>query len=172
MKGHTDISVMLCVNAAGFFLYDVGLCAVFRQSFGVPFLVHALFCLLTYWLCLTEEYSFAWYSTSALMFEASTLFLNVRWYYIATKNTGHALFSTVQTLFVIIFILARDLWGTCFLFRYVFMALLSPDADGMDYLHWCLLWFCGGASIMLNTYWTYEIFISAMRGPKSKSKSS
>ena len=64
--------------ALGFFLWDLHLCIKYFKNYGIAFLLHAVFCTMTYFIASVYQ-SMITYSLMALCYESSTPLLNLRW---------------------------------------------------------------------------------------------
>eukprot|EP00472_Partenskyella_glossopodia_P004392 CAMPEP_0197515864 /NCGR_PEP_ID=MMETSP1318-20131121/848_1 /TAXON_ID=552666 /ORGANISM="Partenskyella glossopodia, Strain RCC365" /LENGTH=254 /DNA_ID=CAMNT_0043064335 /DNA_START=173 /DNA_END=937 /DNA_ORIENTATION=- len=152
--------------AAGFFAWDLYLCVSHFSVFGMEFVIHASFCLVTYLICgYVQEHPFAWHASSLLMFELSTPFLHSRWAMIEFKWDPQ-LITYFTYMFAAAFFVARILWGNFYAFPLIWRALVY----GPKIPVWQagMFWFNSILSAMINTYWMIFIIKSGMKGKRKK----
>jgi len=94
--------------ATGYFMWDMKLCFS-EKKLNLGFALHACLCFLVY---LFGQFPFLnYYGSFFLLFESSTVFLNLRKMLLAMGKTGHALLPIVSQLFAVVFFLVRIVGG-------------------------------------------------------------
>jgi hypothetical protein len=78
ITGSTDMSMTTISIAFGYFIYDTLIILKHYQVDGPALLAHGVLCLITYGLAIEFEVFHA-YGPVFLLFESSTLFVNIRW---------------------------------------------------------------------------------------------
>jgi hypothetical protein len=78
VSGSTDMSMTTIAIAFGYFIYDTLIILKHLKVDGVALLAHGVLCLITYGLAI-EFKVFHAYGPVFLLFESSTLFVNIRW---------------------------------------------------------------------------------------------
>lgn len=147
--GFTDLSKFIINISAGYFLYDVHLCITNYKSEGILNLIHALYCCTLYqYVALLKIYQF--YLVSALLWEISTPFLHLRWYFYKIRSLG-TMYNINNILLVTTFFVFRIIWGT--LISYWFLGELNTNKFAYI-LKTCVL-----IGNLLNYYW-FSIMIS------------
>ena len=143
--------------AAGYFLWDMVLCVVYRGSFKDDVLFHAVICGIGYLLVL--HYNYMLYESAVLLlFEWSTPILNIG---LLAKTYRYGLTTIAcYTLFSIIFFLVRVVFGTVYIFYYVLphaWLLRTQYPWGMTLWTLCSV----TAAACLNICWAYKLFQSS-----------
>lgn len=107
---------MLTAMAAGYFLWDALICLVFIKFFGIGFLVHGTVSAGVF-LIGTSPY-IIYYAPIFLLFEASTPFLNIRWFAIKFPHLVSDNFKLVNNIVLILtFFFVRICWGWVQVYR-------------------------------------------------------
>lgn len=95
---------------AGYFLYDVYICATRFSQNGVEFTLHAVFCCLAYWYpALTGHLHYL--GACFLMWELSTPFLYLRWVLLKTGRAEGRLMMPANLAFALSFFGCRIVYG-------------------------------------------------------------
>eukprot|EP00937_MAST-01D_sp_MAST-1D-sp2_P002154 g2154.t1 len=153
--------------AAGFFAWDLWLCARHRAVFGAGMVLHAALCLSAY---VTTAYlaTFSWAGAFALLYEASTPFLNARFALVKAGRTAGPWarpFFHVQLGFMLSFFVARVVGGVYF----VRHAWFWPER--------CVPWllrvqsvFVVGGTTALNFFWFGVIVQGAIEHTRSAAR--
>ena len=79
MNGYSSAPAVQMGIASGYFIYDLLICIYHYKAFGNSFLIHAMVCLSIYMIS-DQTATIQYYTTFFLLFELSTLFLNVATY--------------------------------------------------------------------------------------------
>lgn len=161
----TSALVRLCsATAVGFFLWDTVICVKYLNDWGVSFLFHGLFCLTIFcqvaWFQITVAYALG-----ALYYEASTPFLNIRWYMQQTKAYSHFMWQPMTVLFALSFFLVRIGYGAVHTWSILLMVhretcqpLLARILSVTIIL----------SSFGLNCKWAFDIIMSVVKVRKPK----
>eukprot|EP00467_Chlorarachnion_reptans_P009437 CAMPEP_0114524304 /NCGR_PEP_ID=MMETSP0109-20121206/21778_1 /TAXON_ID=29199 /ORGANISM="Chlorarachnion reptans, Strain CCCM449" /LENGTH=243 /DNA_ID=CAMNT_0001705727 /DNA_START=126 /DNA_END=854 /DNA_ORIENTATION=- len=144
--------LVTCSVAAGFFAWDLCACVYHHNVFGVPFILHAAFCLATYLICgFIQEAPMAWHAASFLMFELSTPILHIRWAVIEFK-LGDTAVTVCTYLFALCFFLVRIIWGNFHAIPLVVYVLLDRPKE-LPIWQAGAFWILLSITFSLNGYW-------------------
>jgi len=167
LKGTSNAWLVTVSVAAGFFMWDLGICLYHVKLYGWTMVFHACFCLVTYLICgYVREVPMAWHACSFLLFELSTPILHIRATLIDYKASS-TLITYATYAFGIAFTLVRIIWGNFYAFPPVWRVLWNKPKE-MPVWQAAFFWCNSIASATLNTYWMYQIAASAMKTRKPK----
>ena len=166
LNGTSSVSRFTAHMAFSYFLWDIWICIQYYSDYGFSFLFHGLFCALAY-LIITFPQCMMKCGFSALLYEASTPFLNARWCLrdinMHRTNTWHY----ANVLFAIVFVIVRVCFGTWL----IHVVIQSASTDSCVPL-WIriLSVIIITASYILNGYWTVNIAKNAIKHSKKTAK--
>ncbi|KAI0172353.1 DUF887-domain-containing protein [Hypoxylon sp. FL1284] len=108
--GYTGAAAMIQACAAGYFLYDLIITASNLSVFGLGMLAHAISALLVYSFGFRPFVNY--YSTNFILWELSSPFLNIHWFFDKLNMTGSRaqLYNGLMLIFT--FFSCRLVWGT------------------------------------------------------------
>ncbi|XXG99097.1 AMP deaminase [Hypoxylon texense] len=108
--GYTGGAAMIQAFAAGYFLYDLIITASHPNIFGLGMLAHAVSALLVYSFGFRPFVNY--YSTNFILWELSSPFLNIHWFFDKLGMTGSRaqLYNGLMLIFT--FFSCRLVWGT------------------------------------------------------------
>ncbi|KAI1765991.1 DUF887-domain-containing protein [Hypoxylon sp. FL1150] len=108
--GYTGGAAMIQAFAAGYFLYDLIVTATHINIFGLGMLAHAVSALLVYSFGFRPFVNY--YSTNFILWELSSPFLNIHWFFDKLGMTGSRaqLYNGLMLIFT--FFSCRLVWGT------------------------------------------------------------
>ncbi|KAG7092660.1 hypothetical protein E1B28_008997 [Marasmius oreades] len=145
LYGWDDRVGTLQAIAVAFFLWDTLNELILADELG--FVLHGLACLLIYTFAFSPY--LCYFATRSLLWETSTIFLNIHWFLDKTKQTGSAFQLVNGILLIITFFCARIVYGlwTSYEFWRVIMGAELPFAF--------YLVFCTGNILLtgLNLVW-------------------
>jgi hypothetical protein len=161
----TSHLVRLCsALTVGFFIWDVVVCVRYLKDWGVAFLFHGVFCLTIYlqvaWFQVTVAHAFG-----ALYYEASTPFLNARWYMQQAKAYKHPFFNYLTYAFASAFIGVRIFFGGFHTYSILIMCTEETCLPLFARVIASIVIVC---SFGLNCKWAFDIVVSATKVRKTK----
>ncbi|KAK4240708.1 TLC domain-containing protein [Achaetomium macrosporum] len=108
--GYTGACGLVQALAAGYFVWDVGITLLNLDIFGLGLLAHGVSALAVYTLGFRPYLNF--YSPTFILYELSTPFLNIHWFFDKLNLTGSKpqLYNGIALL--VTFFLCRLIWGT------------------------------------------------------------
>mmetsp|Transcript_10053 Transcript_10053/g.36719 ORF Transcript_10053/g.36719 Transcript_10053/m.36719 type:complete len:583 (-) Transcript_10053:336-2084(-) len=128
IRDYTRNTQRMVTVSAGFFLWDVGLCAMHYKTFGAGLLMHAFVCFLMYALA-TLFHVFHYYGCMFLLWESSTLFLHVKWALEQYDLKGSMVYICNGLAFMFVFFMVRIVLGNIVfyeLYRELLPMLFAP----------------------------------------------
>ncbi|KAG0646026.1 putative TLC domain-containing [Hyphodiscus hymeniophilus] len=177
--GYTGAAGLVQALATGYFLFDLVVMVRYLKIFGLGMLAHASSCLLTYTLGFRPIFNY--YGCVFMLYELSTPFLNIHWFFdkLGMTGTRAQLYNGLMLLGV--FFCCRLIWGAYSsfnIYRDVWNALhfdakthdLSTNGEimkfGGDRLlpTWLVMLYMGGHVTLqvLNVFW-FGKMIAAVR---------
>eukprot|EP01130_Rhizamoeba_saxonica_P015971 TRINITY_DN7293_c0_g1_i1.p1 TRINITY_DN7293_c0_g1~~TRINITY_DN7293_c0_g1_i1.p1 ORF type:complete len:267 (+),score=27.20 TRINITY_DN7293_c0_g1_i1:23-802(+) len=168
----TEASWLISTIACGYFSFDLVLSIIHFNTFGWQFLLHAVYCGITYFVACAP--AFHYFTTFFLLFESSTIFLDL--YYMSgdivvvseKPSSGLVLFNTISSyVFALVFFIVRILCGNYF--SYLFLSFMWANWNEMTLWVWGFLGSNTILSSALNFFWLAEI-IKAAVGPTTPDK--
>jgi hypothetical protein len=169
---HTAVSRLLCCFSAGYFIWDLVTCALNLRFFGPSFLIHGIYCTFVYASVSLPSPMFQRLAVCFLLFEVSTIFLNLgdtankmKKYPLHAKSSVLGQIQTINfALFALTFLLARLGFGNYCLYDLIILAYerfgeftLWRQISMVTYVFMCCV------SSVLNTYWFYKIILKGYR---------
>ncbi|EGO53391.1 hypothetical protein NEUTE1DRAFT_92636 [Neurospora tetrasperma FGSC 2508] len=108
--GYTGASGMIQALACGYFVWDLGITLLNFDIFGFGLLAHAVSALVVYSFGFRPFLNY--YSTTFILYELSTPFLNIHWFFDKLNMTGSRaqLYNGIALL--VTFFGCRLIWGT------------------------------------------------------------
>ncbi|KAK4674252.1 hypothetical protein QC763_118810 [Podospora pseudopauciseta] len=108
--GYTGASGMIQALAAGYFVWDLGITLLNLDIFGLGLLAHAVSALAVYTFGFRPYLNY--YSSIFILYELSTPFLNIHWFFDKLNMTGSKpqLYNGIALL--VVFFCCRLVWGT------------------------------------------------------------
>lgn len=140
--------------ATGYFIWDT-LDAVFCFD-AVGFVLHGFACFLIYSLSFRPFVGY--YSTRCLLWETSTIFLNIHWFLDKTGKTGSPQQFVNGIVLLFTFLFVRIIWGGIVSYQF-FLELLKVR----DEIPALLFLVYGGGNLVLqglNYFWFYSMIIA------------
>ncbi|KAI1336402.1 TLC domain-containing protein [Xylariaceae sp. FL0016] len=128
--GYDGAAAMIQALAAGYFLYDLILTASNVGIFGLGMLAHAISALLVYSFGFRPFVNY--YSTNFILWELSSPFLNIHWFFDKLGMTGSRAQLYNGLALIATFFSCRLVWGTIqsfLVFRDVWAALSTTPAS-------------------------------------------
>ncbi|KAH9224637.1 TLC domain-containing protein [Leptodontidium sp. 2 PMI_412] len=109
MWGYTGAAALVQALATGYFLFDLVVMVRYLDVFGLGMLAHALSCLITYTLGFRPIFNY--YGCVFMLYELSTPFLNIHWFFDKMGMTGTRaqLYNGIALL--VVFFSCRLVWG-------------------------------------------------------------
>jgi hypothetical protein len=163
----TSAVVRFAANlTAGFFVWDTYVVLKYYNDWGPQYLLHAAFCLVTYATIALGQIGVT-NAFCALFYEASTPFLNIRWFMRQLLNPEKhhegrllQLWQLNNVLFVVVFVGVRFVYGS-----YLTYSVLRMVRDETCLPTWTRVssTVSIGSSYVLNTFWTTLVVRNAMR---------
>ncbi|AEO65413.1 uncharacterized protein THITE_2112374 [Thermothielavioides terrestris NRRL 8126] len=108
--GYTGACGLVQALAAGYFVWDLGITLLNLDIFGLGLLAHAVSALAVYTFGFRPYLNY--YSPTFILYELSTPFLNIHWFFDKLNMTGSKpqLYNGIALL--VTFFLCRIVWGT------------------------------------------------------------
>uniref|UniRef100_A0A0G4HFR8 TLC domain-containing protein n=1 Tax=Chromera velia CCMP2878 TaxID=1169474 RepID=A0A0G4HFR8_9ALVE len=164
LRSRPPVYNLLSAMSIGYFLWDIVISILFEP---MEFIIHALMAGSTFMVTgYSEAFPMTWMGGAVLMFELSTVPLNLRWFLIAAGKTEGPVFQTVQMTFVILYALARIAWGDILVFPWVWYQLVYTTPD-METAFKAFIWVTSTTAAALNTWWFYVMVRKALK-PSSR----
>jgi len=168
--GYTGAAGLVQALATGYFLLDLVVMVRYLKVFGLGMLAHASSCLLTYTLGFRPIVNY--YGCVFVLYELSTPFLNIHWFFDKLGMTGTKAQLYNGVMLLVVFFSCRLVWGAYSsfnIYRDVWNALqfdpegtrLSSNEEMMRFggerllPTWLVvLYMCGHATLqVLNVFW-------------------
>lgn len=168
--GSTDSLILLGTLASGYFTFDVTH-AAYDYS-GLAFLLHAVLCDAAFTIGLFSPFMH-YYAAVFLMWEASTVFLNVGWFLLNVYDypSSSLPMKVVNAVFALTFFLCRIVYG-----NYKSMQLLSDIASLVSVYGWTpaltLYTLIDLGMTALNLYWFAKILRVVLGSAKPSTSTS
>ncbi|KAI1327565.1 DUF887-domain-containing protein [Xylariaceae sp. FL0255] len=108
--GYTGGAAMIQAFATGYFLWDLLMTAANLDIFGLGFLAHAVSALVVYSFGFRPFVNF--YSCNFILWELSTMFLNIHWFFDKLGMTGSKAQLYNGIMLILTFFSVRLIWGT------------------------------------------------------------
>ncbi|KAG9231126.1 TLC domain-containing protein [Amylocarpus encephaloides] len=179
MWGYTGSAGMVQAFATGYFLFDLTVMIRCLDVFGIGMLTHAASCIVTYTLGFRPVFNY--YGCVFMLYEMSTPFLNIHWFFDKLGMTGTKAQLYNGIALVSVFFSCRLVWGAYSsfnIYRDVWNAIhfdasatrLSTNDSMMMYGRdrslpmWLIIIYMGGHVILqlLNVFWLGKM-IAAIR---------
>ncbi|RDL34782.1 Uncharacterized protein BP5553_07910 [Venustampulla echinocandica] len=109
MWGYTGAAGMVQALATGYFLFDLAVMIRHLDVFGLGMLAHASSCLLTYTLGFRPIFNY--YGCVFMLYELSTPFLNLHWFFDKLDMTGSRAQLYNGLALISVFFSCRIVWG-------------------------------------------------------------
>lgn len=110
VTGATSSSLLISAIATGYFIYDSLVVLYHFKDDGVAYLIHGVLCMVTYGLA-TRFHVFQFYAPTFLLFETTTLFVNLRWLLVELQLKDSKLYFYNGLALLIAWFLVRIVWG-------------------------------------------------------------
>lgn len=149
----TPLVALTSQLALGYFVWDLFICVRFYEDYGPAFLLHALFCTITYYNAVMHH-NMVIYSLSALLYETSTPFLNLRWFLRTVLKHDGYWWIVCNKAFAAVFLTMRVGYGSYLTSVIVHYCWLSKYES---------VWMRGSSALMislsfaLNGWWSITI---------------
>lgn len=154
--GYTPYAGLVATLALGYFIWDASISLVYVKMFGVPFLIHGVVSAVMYYIGLGPF--ILYYSAIFILFEASTPFLNLRWFGLKFPGLFPSWFRFANNaILILIFFFIRICYGWYQAFNLT-VDFISNRSDPRFNLWGAVLIFLGNSTInALNIYWFYRM---------------
>ncbi|PBP20932.1 DUF887-domain-containing protein [Diplocarpon rosae] len=168
MWGYTGAAALVQALATGYFLFDLVVMVQYLDVFGLGMLAHAVSCLLTWTLGFRPIFNY--YGCVFMLYELSTPFLNIHWFFdkLGMTGTKAQLYNGITLL--VVFFCCRLVWGAYSsfnIYRDAWTALhfdrskiggdeqIMQFADDRSLPLWVLALYMSGHAILqaLNVWW-------------------
>lgn len=155
----------LSALATGYFLWDLSVSAMHIQTQGLGFFLHGAGCFLAFLFTLKPFLMYC--GPNFLIWELSTIFLNIHWYLDKFGMTGST-FQLINGFFLLsAYISARLLWGTYQSYALCVMLFgkgSDPTVSNVKFVY-------AGINIMLNglNFFWFRSMVNALRKRFNKS---
>ncbi|KAJ2449385.1 hypothetical protein GGF42_004786 [Coemansia sp. RSA 2424] len=150
---------------SAYFMWDICVSIGDAKKLGAGFILHAFASFGVY--ILSFRPSLQYYGASFIMFEASTIFLNMNWWMDKLGMTGSRLQLYNACALLFLYLTVRLLFGVYMSYK-LFADLNANGADMPIYL--CYFYRIANASIILLSYYWFYLMIAAVRKRFSPSK--
>jgi hypothetical protein len=165
LNGTSAVVRFVANLTAGFFLWDIYVVLKYYHYWGPQFLLHATFCLVTYSTVALGQIGVS-NAFCALFYEASTPFLNIRWFMRQLNLEEHRggrllqLWQLNNVLFAVVFVGVRFVYGS-----YLTYSVMQMVRDETCLPTWVRVSSAAsiGSSYALNSFWTTLVIRNAMR---------
>jgi len=109
MWGYTGAAALVQALATGYFLFDLVVMIRYLDVFGVGMLAHASSCFVTYTLGFRPIFNY--YGCVFMLYELSTPFLNIHWFFDKLGMTGTKAQFYNGLALLVVFFCCRLVWG-------------------------------------------------------------
>jgi hypothetical protein len=107
LYGHTDISACVIAFSFGFFVWDTFHHIFVAEKFEKEFVIHGVVCMLVYFFGNWPRQYLHWMGSLVLLYEVSSIFLNLRYMLIIAGRSKTSLFAGVEMAFALLFLSIR-----------------------------------------------------------------
>lgn len=155
--------------STGYFFWDLWTILTNEGQFSVPFLIHAITCIFSYWFA--QKPFLHYWGCYFLLYELSTPCLHARKAMLSLDMKSWPSFASIEKAFGMIFIFARVVVGfpVSFLFWRQMHALMTSESFGPHNRYVVYFYLLANTSITgLNIYWTSLILSGFFRRAKRK----
>ncbi|AQZ11887.1 TDA4 (YJR116W) [Zygosaccharomyces parabailii] len=167
-----DLCAMASSVTLGYFLWDLGVCILHYELYGLQFMAHCLSSLYVVALTL-KPFCLSW-AGKFLLFEASTPFVNNNWFITqlsrgASKPVVPLWFNVLNGLLLLaVFFTVRILWG--FTAILLLIHQMWKVRDQLPVLQTCILLSLNVTLNSLNVFWFYKMLRIARKMANGSSK--
>ncbi|TLD14983.1 hypothetical protein PspLS_10876 [Pyricularia sp. CBS 133598] len=181
--GYTGACAMIQSMAAGYFVWDLIITVLHFETFGIGVLMHAISALTVYSFGYRPVFNY--YATNFILYELSTPFLNIHWFFDKLGMTGTKAQLINGICLISVFFSCRLIWGnwqSALVYRDMWRAMrtseipvnstiICGDFDGMKVAVnpspiplWLVgAYFASNLTLnMLNVFWLFKM-ISAVK---------
>ncbi|KAJ2236274.1 hypothetical protein IWW45_001929 [Coemansia sp. RSA 485] len=164
LYGFDDYASRVYTIICGYFLWDTFVSISDVKKIGFGFVVHGLASFGVYILAFKP--SLQYYGASFIMFEASTIFLNINWWLDKLGMTGSKLqlYNAVTLLFL--YLTVRIMFGS-YMSYHLFEDLKARGTQTSAPLYYFYR-IANGSILLLSYYWFYLLIVGAMKRFSSK----
>lgn len=160
--GSTPYTSFYVSMALGYFIYDAIISLYYVRMFGIGFAVHGLVSTAVFIAGLENDF-IHYYSAAFLLFEASTPFLNVRWFGLKFGDAIPAWFQLANNVvLILVFFIARIAWGWYQLSCLVTDMYASVTDPRFPYFAATIILSCNMVLNVLNFYWFNKMLTVAV----------
>jgi len=164
--GSSEIAAHTLALACGYFLWDFAICLYYYQEYGFGLLVHGFVCFFVYFFTLRPLLQY--YGSVFLLFEISTIFLNLNGFLEAFGASGTLLHAINGILLIVSFFIFRLVFGYYSSFHF-FLDVWRNSKEIPIFL----IAFYYTANVILNglnVFWFWKMIKKALRKKDPKTK--
>ncbi|KAJ2162347.1 hypothetical protein GGF46_000711 [Coemansia sp. RSA 552] len=158
LYGFDSYAAWVYTIVCGYFLWDIFVSISDVKKLGVGFVIHGLASFGVY--ILSFRPSLQYYGASFIMFEASTIFLNINWWLDKLGMTGSRLQLYNASVLILLYLTVRIIFGTFMSFS-MFSELKSRGTQTPTFLYYFYR-IANCAVLGLSYYWFY-LMIAAVK---------
>ncbi|EHA57899.1 transmembrane protein 56 [Pyricularia oryzae 70-15] len=126
--GYTGACAMIQSLAAGYFVWDLIITALHFETFGIGVLMHAISALTVYSFGYRPVFNY--YATNFILYELSTPFLNIHWFFDKLGMTGTKAQLINGICLISVFFSCRLIWGnwqSALVYRDIWRAMRTSE---------------------------------------------
>eukprot|EP00164_Ancoracysta_twista_P004643 GFYU01006271.1.p1 GENE.GFYU01006271.1~~GFYU01006271.1.p1 ORF type:complete len:293 (+),score=48.11 GFYU01006271.1:115-879(+) len=171
LRGTSDLYWTTASISCGYFLWDILICLSTWKENGGGLFAHAVSCTVVYGITLIP--TFPYYGAVFLFFEASTPFLNLRWWLLTSGMKNTKLYIYNGLILIAVFFWARLWRGVPESIRFL---TFVAEVQSKDMAHPAIVWTLGFINILLNSlnvFWLTVLVRGAVKtlmAPKASAK--
>ncbi|KAJ2721364.1 hypothetical protein GGI07_004034 [Coemansia sp. Benny D115] len=166
LYGFSDYAAWVYSIICGYFLWDIVISTSDIKKGGIGFVIHAFASFGVY--ILSYRPSLQYYGASFIMFEASTIFLNMNWWMDKLGMTGSRLQMYNAITLLSLYLTVRILFGTYMSYN-LFEDLKARGTQTPASIYYFYR-IANGSIILLSYYWFYLLIDGARRRFFAKEK--
>ncbi|KAI8893995.1 TLC domain-containing protein [Globomyces pollinis-pini] len=155
--GVTDYTKQILAISTGYFLWDTLISITYVSESGVAMVLHGASCFTVFFLTF-QPYTHS-FGKTFLLFEVSTIFLNIHWFCDKTGRSGSTLQWINGMCLLASFLFFRLIWGTYSMIEYIIIGYMARDQ--VAWFIYPLYALCALTLGGLNFYW-YSIMIRSV----------
>jgi hypothetical protein len=107
LYGYTDVSACTLAFSCGFFAWDTFHHVLVAEKFELPFVIHGGVCMCIYFLGNWPRPYLQWMGSLVLLYEVSSIFLNIRYLMLIAGRAQTLIFAVVEAAFCLLFLTIR-----------------------------------------------------------------
>eukprot|EP00192_Tetraselmis_astigmatica_P011321 CAMPEP_0117689328 /NCGR_PEP_ID=MMETSP0804-20121206/24419_1 /TAXON_ID=1074897 /ORGANISM="Tetraselmis astigmatica, Strain CCMP880" /LENGTH=357 /DNA_ID=CAMNT_0005502069 /DNA_START=283 /DNA_END=1357 /DNA_ORIENTATION=- len=173
LRSNSVISNVLIMFCSGYFIHDTFVCGSQVHHEGFLYLFHAVSCMSIYTYGMISGLQHL-YGAVFILFEASTPLVHIHWFLHKTGNTGTKLYVLNGLAMVVVFFLARNVFGAVMSIDYFRLTTVElARTSGGDTLPEAIIWGYRTVLVLmnlLNLFWVHKMILGAAKALRKQAK--